>query len=57
MIMFKEQKMYQSQTVKIIGVGGGRAGRAPRPIIRAGRAPSLYRSTSQLLVKANNADG
>ena len=46
--------MYQRQMVKIIGVGGGRGGRAPVPVIRAGRAPNLYRATSQMLAKANN---
>lgn len=40
------------QYMKVVGVGGGRAGRAPRPIIRAGRAPRVYRTTEQILAKA-----
>lgn len=44
--------MYQRQYVKIIGVGGGRAGRAPRPIIRAGKAPRQFKTTEKILAKA-----
>lgn len=48
--------MYQRQFVKIIGVGGGRAGRAPRPIIRAGKAPKRFKISEQIIAKAKNTD-
>ena len=47
--------MYQKQTVKIIGVGGGRAGKAPKPVIRAGRAPVRRSSVDTIIAKAKDS--
>lgn len=42
------------QYMKVVGVGGGRG---PRPVIRSGRGPNIYRATSRLLAKAKTANG